>query len=41
MSADRATEAAGLLWQIGQENLVRAVFSLCRDPPCGASAYTA
>lgn len=32
MSADRATEAAGLLWQIGQENLVRAVFSLCRDP---------
>ena len=32
MSADRATEAARLLWQIGQGNLVRAVFSLCRDP---------
>lgn len=32
MSADKATEAARLLWQIGQENLVRAVFSLCRDP---------
>ena len=32
MSADKATEAARLLWQIGQGNLVRAVFSLCRDP---------
>ena len=32
MSADKTQEAFALLGRLGQENLVRAVFSLCRDP---------